>query len=151
MDQFVSLYDQTGEVLDKSKEAYGSGILKLFDFISTSLPKKDLQQLKFYNKRVFVIYDKYIGLRQVRVSMREELTQLIMGFTKYPEMRGILIKGAEKSYDDSVKQLQNCKGIQKYFDRDDKIADFFEVVYDKFEKEIEGFISTTLNNVTEAN
>jgi hypothetical protein len=125
--------------------------LKLFDFIHKSLPSKDVLQLRFYNKRAFVIYDKYTCLRQLKTTMRETLSQLITGFTQYPDMRGILIKGAEKSYDESVKQLQSVKNIQKYFDREDKVADFFEVVYEKYETEIEGFITTTLNDVKEAN
>lgn len=47
--------------------------------------------------------------------------------------------------------MHGCKTIQKYFDREDKVADFFEVVYEKYESEIEGFIATTLNDVKDAN
>jgi len=31
------------------------------------------------------------------------------------------------------------------------VADFFEVIYEKYENEIEGFIVTTLNDVKDAN
>jgi hypothetical protein len=50
-----------------------------------------------------------------------------------------------------VKSLHGCKSVQKYFDREDKVADFFEVIYEKYENEIEGFIVTTLNDVKDAN
>lgn len=80
-----------------------------------------------------MIYDKFTALMAAKVTMRDELQQLVTGFQKYPEMRQILIKGGEKSYEDAVKQITSCKGIQKYFDREDKIADFFEVVYEKYE------------------
>lgn len=148
---FVNLFHQADELHQGCRNAFGAGFLKLLEFVASSLPSKDVQQLRFYNKRAFVIYDKYTALVQLKASMRDELQQLVTGFQKYPEMRQILIKGAEKSYDDSVKTLSSAKTIQKYFEREDKVADFFEVIYEKYESEVEAFITTRLNDVKDAN
>jgi len=78
--QFVELFNQADELQRACKDAFGAGLLKLFDFVAGSLPQKDVQQLRFYNKRAFVIFDKCTALQQLKVSMRDELQQLVTGF-----------------------------------------------------------------------
>ena len=40
--QFVELFNQAEELHRACKDAFGAGLLKLFDFISSSLPQKDI-------------------------------------------------------------------------------------------------------------
>ena len=49
-------------------------------------------------------------------------------------MKSILIKGAVKAFEDAVKKYKSCRSIEQYYNTPDKIADFFDVVYEKFEK-----------------
>jgi hypothetical protein len=62
-------------------------------------------------------------------------------------MRVILIKGAEKSFEDACKKYKSCKNIEKVYDQPDKVADFFDIVYEKFEKEIDGFFDSKIGDV----
>lgn len=55
-------------------KAFGTAILKLFDFIDDSLPKKDISNLRFYNKRSFVVFDKYLVLREVNTELNEQMS-----------------------------------------------------------------------------
>lgn len=62
-------------------------------------------------------------------------------------MRAILIKGAEKSYDDAMKKYKNCRSIEAVFEYPEKVADFFDLIYEKFEKEIDQFFDTRIGDV----
>ena len=44
------------------------------------------------------------------------MTQLIVGFNRYAEMKGLLIKGAQKSCEDSFKKFKQCKSIEKAYE-----------------------------------
>lgn len=66
-------------------------------------------------------------------------------------MRAILIKGAEKAFEDATKKYKQCKNIETVYDQPDKISDFFDIVYEKFEKEIDTFFDSKINDVLEAN
>lgn len=66
-------------------------------------------------------------------------------------MKGLLIKGAEKAFEDAQKKYKASKVIESVFDTPEKAADFFDIIYEKFEKEIDGFFDTRMNDVLEAN
>jgi hypothetical protein len=44
------------------------------------------------------------------------MKQLIIGFNKYADMKGLLIKGAEKAFEDAHKKYKSCKGIEVIYD-----------------------------------
>lgn len=62
-------------------------------------------------------------------------------------MRGLLMKGAEKAFEDAVKKYKACKNIEQAYDHPEKVADFFDAIYEKFEKEIDGFFDSRLGDV----
>ena len=63
----------------------------------------------------------------------------------------MLIKGAEKTFEDAVKKYNSCKGIEAIYEQPEKLSDFFEMVYEKFEHEIDGFFDARFGDVLEAN
>ena len=67
---------------------------------------------------------------------------MILGLSKaYAELKNIIIKGAEKGLDDSMAKYKQCKNIEATYESGtEKVADFFDLVYEKFEKDIEKFI-----------
>lgn len=66
-------------------------------------------------------------------------------------MKSLLMKGAEKAFEDAIKKYKNCKNIEQAFEHPEKVADFFDHVYEKFEKQIDGFFDSKLGDVSEAN
>ena len=72
--------------------------------------------MRFYNRRSFVIFDKYLTLREVHKDLNEQLSQLLTGFNRYSDMKAILIKGAEKAFEDAVKKYKACKNIETMYD-----------------------------------
>ena len=52
-----------------------------------NLPKKEIASIRFYNKRSFVVFDKYLILREVNNELNEQMKQLVIGFQKYAEMK----------------------------------------------------------------
>lgn len=68
-------------------------------------------------------------------------------------MKSLIIKGAEKGYEDSLAKYKQCKTIESSFEHgSEKVADFFDLIYEKFEKEVEHFIDQRgLGDVSEAN
>lgn len=79
------------------------------------------------------------------------MSQLLVGLSKYADMKVLLIKGAEKAYEDANKKYKQCKSIEQIYEQPDKVADFFEIVYEKFEKEVDGFFDERIGDVQEAN
>ena len=79
------------------------------------------------------------------------MSQLLVGFNKYPDMRGILVKGAEKAFEDSQKKFKSAKSIENFFEEPDSFQDFFEVIYEKFESEIDQFFEKKICDVQEVN
>ena len=66
-------------------------------------------------------------------------------------MKAILIKGAEKAFEDAVKKYRHCKNIESLYEQPEKVSEFFDLIYEKFEKEIEAFFDSRINDVAEAN
>lgn len=95
--------------------------------------------MKFYNRLSFNVLDKYIVLREITKELNEQMTQLLVGFTKYSDIKSLLIKGAEKAYDDFVKKYKVSKNIEQIYEDQEKVAEFFEIIYERFEKEIDKF------------
>lgn len=62
-------------------------------------------------------------------------------------MKSILIKGAVKAFEDAIKKYKTCRNIEQYYATPDKIADFFDVVYERFEKQIDSFFDSKLGDV----
>lgn len=54
-------------------------------------------------------------------------------------MKSLLMKGAEKSFEDALKKYKVVKSIEAIYEQPEKVADFFEIIYEKFEKEIDAF------------
>lgn len=119
----------------------------MFDFVEDTLPKQQLDELRFYNKRSFAVFDKYLVLREVNNELNEQMSQLVIGFSKYADMKNLLVKGAEKAYEDAYKKFQSCRGIEVIYEQPEKVSDFFEIVYEKFEKEIDGFFDSRFGDV----
>lgn len=120
--------------MENGEKAFGKGIFSLFSFIQDSIPSKDVTSLRYYNRRSFTIFDKYVVLREVHKELNEQMTQILMGLNQCVEMRSILIKGAVKAFEDAVKKYKSCRSIEQYYKMYDRIDDFFDVVYEKFEK-----------------
>lgn len=97
------------------------------------------------------MFDKYVSIVQVSKDISEQTNQLVVGLTKYEDMKGLLLKGAQKSHEEAIKKFRQAKTIETCFDHPEKIADFFDVVYDKFEKQIDGFFESRIGEVSEAN
>jgi hypothetical protein len=66
-------------------------------------------------------------------------------------MKMILIKGAEKAFEDAAKKYKQSKSIEQIYEQPDKVADFFDIMYEKFEKEIDDFFDQRIGDVAEAN
>ena len=66
-------------------------------------------------------------------------------------MKSLLIKGAEKAFEDAAKKYKACKSIEQVYEQPEKVADFFDIIYEKFEKEIDSFFDSRLGDVHEAN
>lgn len=68
-------------------------------------------------------------------------------------MKDLIVKGAEKGFDDSMTKYKQCKSIEaSYEEGPEKVADFFELIYEKFEKEIDTFFEERgMGDVSEAN
>ena len=62
------------ETINEGVRIFGKGVFRLFDFISDSLPPKEVQQLKFYNRLSFVVFDKYLGLREITRELNEQMS-----------------------------------------------------------------------------
>lgn len=45
-------------------------------------------------------------------------------------MKGLLVKGAEKAFDDAHKKYKSCKSIEILYEQPEKIADFFDIIYE---------------------
>jgi len=39
-----------------------------------------------------------------------------VGFNRYPEMKSLLIKGAEKAFEDAAKKYKACKSIEQVYE-----------------------------------
>lgn len=98
-----------------------------------------------------MIFDKYIILREVHKELNEQMSQLLIGFDRYTDMKGILIKGAVKAFEDALKKYRDCRNIEQYYATPDKVADFFDAVYEKFEKQIDAFFDSKVGDIQEAN
>ncbi len=70
----MKLEKQVEEVIGEGVRIFGKGVFRLFDYIADSLPDKDVQQLKFYNRLSFVVYDKYLSLREIRRELIEQMS-----------------------------------------------------------------------------
>ena len=66
-----TLNAQVESTIEQGNKAFGKGVFKLFDFIKDSLPEKDIEQLRYYNRRSFSIFDKYLMLRDVSKELNE--------------------------------------------------------------------------------
>jgi hypothetical protein len=62
-------------------------------------------------------------------------------------MKILLLKGAEKAYEDANKKFKSCKTIETIFEQPERVSDFFEIVYEKFEKEIDSFFDERIGDV----
>ncbi len=71
--------------------------------------------------------------------------------TKYEDRKSLLLKGAQKSHEEAAKKFKQARTIEICFGQPDKVADFFDVIYGKFEKQIDGFFETRIGMVQEAN
>ena len=98
-----------------------------------------------------MIFDKYLTLREVHRELNEQLGLLLTGFTRYSEMKASLIKGAEKVFEDAVKKYKACKNIEAHYEQPEKVCDFFDIIYEKFEKEVDKFFDSRINDVCDAN
>ena len=72
--------------------------------------------MRFLAKRSFAIFDKYVALREVHRELNDQMSQLLIGFNKYADMKGLLIKGAEKAFEDAIKKYKQCKSIESSFE-----------------------------------
>lgn len=79
------------------------------------------------------------------------MSQLLVGLQKYVDIRQLLIQGAEKEYENAQKKYRQFRSIEQLYEQQDKVADFFEIVYEKFEKEIDNFFDERIGDVQEAN
>ena len=66
-------------------------------------------------------------------------------------MQQLLVRGAQKTYEEASRKYENAKSIEKAFDKPEIIVEFFEIVYDKFEKDCDNFIDSWVNEVQDAN
>lgn len=81
------------------------------------------------------------------------MRQLILGISSkdYAPLKDLILKGAEKGFDDCMAKYKQCKNIENsYQDGVERIADFFDLIYEKFEKEIDAFFASREGDVTEA-
>jgi len=53
------------ETVDRGVKAFGKGVFKLFDYVKESLVETEVNQLRYYNRRSFAIFDKYLQLKEV--------------------------------------------------------------------------------------
>lgn len=68
-----TLTSQVEETLDRGVKAFGKGVFKLFDFVKDSLPDKDVSQLRYYNRRSFAVFDKYLQLREIHKELIDNI------------------------------------------------------------------------------
>lgn len=69
-----NLQAQVEGTLAVGSKSIGNAIFKMFDYIDDKLPKKEVDQLRFYNKRGFSVYDKYLILREVNRELNEQMS-----------------------------------------------------------------------------
>ena len=147
-----ALYQQMEDTLSQGEKVFGRGVFGLFDYVRDSLPDKDLQQIRYYNRRSFVIYDKYLQLRDTRKELGDHIRQLVIGLSRDPDLRGLLLKGAEKGLEDCALKFKQARMIEQWYEQPEKVADFFEVIYEKFEKEVDQFFDQRFGgDIHEAN
>jgi len=108
----LNLQLQVDETIEKGVRVFGKGVFRLFDFIADSLPKDSVEQLKFYNRVSFFVFDRYLSLRDINRELNEQMSQLLVGLSKYADMKVLLIKGAEKAYEDALKKFRASKNIE---------------------------------------
>lgn len=59
---------------------------------------------------------------------------------QYTDLKHLIVKGAIKGFEEQMLKYKQCKTIEVAFEEGlDKIADFFDLIYEKFEKEIDEF------------
>lgn len=136
--------------IENAQKALGKGIFKLFDYIKTSLPEAELEELRFCNRRCFNLYDKYVTLREIHKALSGHIKQFILGISNkdYAPLRDLINKGVEKGIEESRQKLKFCHGVDQITeDQGGQIADLFDLVYERFEKEIEDFFSQRENDV----
>jgi len=109
MAELQALHQEVAATLKEAEKALGRAMFKFFDFVDEQLPKKDVNQLRFYYKRAFFVYDKYMGLRDTEKDLDDEMVKFATGFSKYPELQSLLIKGAEKALEDGKKRFKSAK------------------------------------------
>jgi hypothetical protein len=85
------------------------------------------------------VFDKYLELREINSELDDQMRQLIVGLTRESDLKNLLIKGAQKGFDESLLKFKKAKSIEGYYEQPEKVADLFELIYEKFEKEIDNF------------
>jgi len=62
------------------------------------------------------VFDKYLALRELKRELNEQMSQLMVGLSKYADMKGLLIKGAEKEYEEAVRKFKQAKALEQFYD-----------------------------------
>ena len=99
--------------IENAQRALGKGIFKLFDYIKTSLPEAEVAELRTFNRRCFVIYDKYVALREIHKDLSGHIKQFILGISNkdYAPLRDLIYKGVEKGIEEAKHKLKFCQGV----------------------------------------
>ena len=84
----------------------------MFDFVHECLPESDLNQLRYYNRRSFLLFDRYLELRAVEREISDNVRGLLRGLEREPDLRSLLLKGAEKSYEEQKSKYDKAKSIE---------------------------------------
>lgn len=97
------------------QKVFGKGVFKLFDFVKDCLPEADIKQIRYYNRRSFTLFDNYVQLREVNKELNEHMRSLILGLTNV-DLKNLLLKGAEKGFDDCLIKYKQVKGLEAYYE-----------------------------------
>lgn len=83
-------------------------------------------------------------LREVHKALSDHIKQFILGISSkdYAPLKDLIFKGVEKGIEDCQSKYKQCKSIEKMGEEvGEKVADFFDLLYEKFETEIEDFFA----------
>jgi hypothetical protein len=64
---------QVEQTIENGGKLFGKGVFKLFDFVKDSLAEKEIHQLRYYNRRSFLVFDKYVQLREVNKELNDHM------------------------------------------------------------------------------